>query len=588
MLICWGRNFIQIYNDAFRPINGKTKHPQALGGKASDTYSEIWDTIKPLFDKVMSGEAVAFQDFKLEMERQGYFEDLYFDFSYNPIKNEYGKALGILVICTETTEKVKSLQRLKESEERFRIAVEQAPVAITTFIGPDFVIDLYNIKMLEYWGRTAEQVKNKPVFTALPEAGGQGFEELLTNVYTKGKRFIANELPVRLFRNNRMEDTWINFTYEPLRDDYKKVIGIMVVCVEITDQVTYRKKLEENEFRLKMAVEIAELGVWSMDIDTGIFELNDRCRKIYGFLPEEPVNLEKIRATIEPKYLAGALEVFDEMIANKTAAYEHYIINQQTGQRLWIKGVGKLLDTDQSKSRISGIVLDLTHQKEVQQRKDDFIGIASHELKTPITSLKSSLQLLNALKEETDNKMLHKLIDMSNRSMDKISSLLDALLSYSQVSEGQMILNKTTFNISEIINNCCGHVIASNEYTLVLQGDKDVGINADEHRVEQVVVNLVNNAIKYAPDSKTIYIIIERYASFIKLSVKDNGPGIPEDQIPHLFERYYRIGQSDKYQSGLGLGLYISSEIIKRHGGEIGVISKLGEGSTFWFTLPID
>ena len=151
-----------------------------------------------------------------------------------------------------------------------------------------------------------------------------------------------------------------------------------------------------------------------------------------------------------------------------------------------------------------------------------------------------------------------------------------------------MILNKTTFNISEIINNCCGHVIASNEYTLVLQGDKDVGINADEHRVEQVVVNLVNNAIKYAPDSKTIYIIIERYASFIKLSVKDNGPGIPEDQIPHLFERYYRIGQSDKYQSGLGLGLYISSEIIKRHGGEIGVISKLGEGSTFWFTLPID
>jgi hypothetical protein len=73
MLICWGRNFIQIYNDAFRPINGKTKHPQALGGKASDTYSEIWDTIKPLFDKVMSGEAVAFQDFKLEMERQGVF-----------------------------------------------------------------------------------------------------------------------------------------------------------------------------------------------------------------------------------------------------------------------------------------------------------------------------------------------------------------------------------------------------------------------------------------------------------------------------------------------------------------------------------
>jgi hypothetical protein len=112
-------------------------------------------------------------------------------------------------------------------------------------------------------------------------------------------------------------------------------------------------------------------------------------------------------------------------------------------------------------------------------------------------------------------------------------------------------------------------------------------IYADELRIDQLVVNFVNNAVKYAPNSKDICLNVERVGNMARISVKDTGPGIETDKIPYLFGRYYRADYSGSQYSGLGLGLYISAEIIKKHGGEIGVDSELGKGSTFWFTLPL-
>jgi signal transduction histidine kinase len=109
---------------------------------------------------------------------------------------------------------------------------------------------------------------------------------------------------------------------------------------------------------------------------------------------------------------------------------------------------------------------------------------------------------------------------------------------------------------------------------------------ADEHRIEQVLVNFVNNAVKYAPDSRQIDLTVSKVENNVKVSVKDYGPGIPEENIPHLFDRYWRASHSGKKYTGLGLGLYICAEIIARHDGKIGVESTIGQGSTFWFTLP--
>jgi signal transduction histidine kinase len=235
------------------------------------------------------------------------------------------------------------------------------------------------------------------------------------------------------------------------------------------------------------------------------------------------------------------------------------------------------------------LVLDITEYKKLQQQKDDFISIASHELKTPITSLKASSAITcqNERKSKWTD-LFPRLIDQSTRSMGKITELVEDLLNVSKMNEGQIMLKKHWFNVSEMLNKCCNHVREEGKYEFITQGDDTLEIFADEHRIDQVIVNFVNNAVKYALNSTKIYLDTEKIGDNIKLSVRDNGPGIHADQIPHLFDRYFRADPSGMQVSGLGLGLYISADIIKRHGGEIGVDSELGKGSTFWITLPIN
>lgn len=243
-------------------------------------------------------------------------------------------------------------------------------------------------------------------------------------------------------------------------------------------------------------------------------------------------------------------------------------------------------ETDESKHWI-GTAIEIDAIKKLQEQKDDFISIASHELKTPITTLKASLQLLDRMKgNPTSTRFMH-LVDQANRSMHKVSTLVDELLNVNRISGTHLPLHKTVFTISELINGCCNHISLAGKHNVVILGNKQLKIKADERAIDQVIVNLVNNAVKYAPGSEDIYIIIEEEEHIAKISVKDSGPGIPRDKLPFVFDRYFQAEAIGYRKPGLGLGLYISSEIIKRHGGHIGVESELGKGSTFWFTLPL-
>jgi two-component system CheB/CheR fusion protein len=183
--------------------------------------------------------------------------------------------------------------------------------------------------------------------------------------------------------------------------------------------------------------------------------------------------------------------------------------------------------------------------------------------------------------------MLNKLLVQSNRSANKISTLVSELLNVTKLNHGELQLSKTRFNISEMLSNCCNDIRLEGDYNIIVNGNLKIEVIADEHQIEQIMTNFVNNAVKYAPESKNIYIDVEELKGMAKVSVSDNGPGIPKEKLTHLFERYYRGIESNNKVSGLGLGLYICSEIIKRHNGQIGVNSEQGKGSTFWFMLPV-
>jgi PAS domain S-box-containing protein len=282
MLIVWGEDFTQIYNDTYSQILG-SKHPKALGISSQITFSEVWDILAPMFEDVMKGSSVTFPDFKLTLDRKGYDEDCYFNFSYSPIKKEDGVVGGLLVTVIETTEKVRATAALKESNARFRNNIMQAPVAMCVMRGKDQVVEIANDQMIQLWGVEASEILNKPVFDALPETRNQYLEEVLNNVYKTGRKFIANEQLVKLPRNGKIEDTYINFVYEALKEADGTISGVVGIAIEVTSQVLSRSKIIESEQKVRELVENAPFPIALYAGKEMIVELaNDSIIKIWG------------------------------------------------------------------------------------------------------------------------------------------------------------------------------------------------------------------------------------------------------------------------------------------------------------------
>ena len=263
MFLFWGPEHICFYNDAYRPsLGNEGKHPSILGQRGVDSWPEIWDFIKPLIDQVLiEGEATWHEDQFLPIYRNGKMEDVYWTFSYSPVNNESGKPAGVLVICNETTEKVKLVNKLEDSNSRYLNNILQTPSAMCVFRGSDYVVEIANKLMLELWDRKEDEVLNKPIFEGLPEAKGQGLETVLENVYKTGEKFEAHERVVKLRRNGIVEDVYINFVYEALKEPDGTISGIVAVANDVTAQVIARNIVEDSEKRFRNTVKQLPLGI---------------------------------------------------------------------------------------------------------------------------------------------------------------------------------------------------------------------------------------------------------------------------------------------------------------------------------------
>ncbi len=382
---------------------------------------------------------------------------------------------------------------------------------------------------------------------------------------------------------------------------------ILLAIEDITDKrkieeglAQVEKLFEESKERLKLAVDAAGLGIWDYNPISGELIWDNRCKEMFGLLSGTEITYQNFINLIHPEDRNQVDNYLKQVLSGKNnGEYEEEFrtMDDDGKKQRWIKFKGKAYFNGKGViDRFVGTSLDVTEQKqldiatrELLKQKDDFISIASHELKTPITALSASLQLLNKMKDNPNGKVFPSLIERSNRSLQKVNVLIKDLLTVTHFNQGHLNLNRRHFVMAEIVDDCCAHVHAEGIYSIITTGDCDLKVYADEDRIDQVIVNFVNNAVKYAPDSKEIIVRIEKLSESAKISVIDKGPGIAPDKIPNLFDRYFRTNPDNAGgQFGLGLGLYISSEIVKKHGGEIGVESVIGKGSTFWFTLPLN
>jgi PAS domain S-box-containing protein len=480
-------------------------------------------------------------------------------------------------------------KELKLSEGKLEQIIGQLPAPILVLKGPDQVIATTNQALLQFWDKKSEQVIGHRMLEVFPELASQAFSSQWKHVFETGESITNREKAVYLIRKNGIKERrYVDYYYQALFDSFGQPSAVLATILDITDKVIARQNVEEAEARLRMAIDSAELGTWNINTETGDFIPSLRFKEIFGFYINDPMSYEAAVNQIDMEYRNLVTEQIEIAISRKEKfEMEYPIKGYRDHQTRWVRVTGKVFSpTGDKPANFSGTVQDITQRKQEEQRKDDFISIASHELKTPITTLKATLQILNRMKEDPNASLLPRLIDQANKSTSKIVNLVDDLLHSARTASGQLHLNKTWFSIVDLLLECSSHVQLTGKHNLTIQGDEHLKIFADDHRINQVVVNILGNAVKYASESKEIYLLVEPLGNQVKISVKDFGPGISQDKIPHLFDRYYRADEQGSQYSGLGLGLYISAEIIRRHGGEIGVDSELGEGTTFWFTLP--
>ncbi|MGI4020043.1 MAG: sensor histidine kinase [Janthinobacterium lividum] len=221
------------------------------------------------------------------------------------------------------------------------------------------------------------------------------------------------------------------------------------------------------------------------------------------------------------------------------------------------------------------------------KKQEEIISITSHELKTPITTIRLFLNLLEKLTAKEENPRVLELVQRTESQVNRLVKLVNNLQDISALQNGKIELRKEIFDVSALINSCADTFRLQNpEYKIAIKENTIVDIYADALRIEQVLINFISNAIKYSPQAGQILIHIESTLSWLKVSVTDQGIGISETALPHIFDCYFRANPTDNRFKGNGLGLYISKEIITQHGGETGVTSRENSGSTFWFTLP--
>ncbi|GAA3976923.1 ATP-binding protein [Pedobacter ginsengiterrae] len=546
--------------------------------------------IQILKDVYKTGIPYEAKEDKVRLVNDGILQTFYFDFVYKPLKDENGKVWAVLNNATDVTELVNAKFKSKESETLFRQMIYDAPVAIGILRGRDLIIEDANDELLKIWRKT-DKVLGLKVVEALPEIVDQPFPKLLLDVYDSGKAHYGYETLAKLEHKGNLTDFYFNFVYDPIRDKDGNVNGIMIVANEITAQVESKNAFMESEERFRNLVLDNPMPTALYETEDIIIKVaNHEMLKLWG--KDESVigkaMAEGIPELVGQPFIALLQEVYRTGIAYHADQQEAELIVDGILQKSWFNFTYKpLKDSNGKVYAILHSAIDVTRQVQLQQQKDEFLGIASHELKTPVTSIKAYAQVLERMiRSEGDDKKAN-MVRKMDLQLNRLTGLIGDLLDVTKIQSGKMTYNPVKFDFNLLAKEIIEEMQhTTTQHQIRFEFEKDFTVNADKERIGQVITNFLSNAIKYSIDSQHIDVKSYRQNNEIILSVQDYGIGISKDLQHLIFDQFYRVGGNLQHTyPGLGLGLYISSEIIKNEGGRIWLDSDEGKGSTFYFAL---
>ena len=545
-------------------------------------------------------------------------EDRYFNFIYQARVNEHHDIDGIIVFVIEVTGMIK-VQRelgaaneelvasneefsavneelatandeLLESEERLRAAMEATRRSEHLFRsialnipGSLIIVIGHDHRFLAIEG----DLMSKMGYNSKDYQGKHPLEVTGAERYAASKPLYDRVLAGESFSVERKAATGEDFMVHlvPLKNEQNKVYAGLLIALDITDI----KQAEEKSAKLAAIVESSDDAIISKTFESVITSWNDSAERMFGYSAGEIIGetiyklIPDDRQDEEPKILARL---------RSGERVEHFETKRLTKD-------GRLIDVSLSISPVrdkegkviglSKIARDITERKLDETRKNDFIGMVSHELKTPLTSLGAIIQVVDAKMRNSEDPFLAGAMQKAVQQIKRMSAMINGFLNVSRLESGKIHIERQPFDLEALIEESLDETrLTLTTHEIGFEPCRPVMVSADRDKIASVLANLLSNAVKYSPKGKEIQVKCEVTGDRARVSISDEGMGIKPEDLPHVFDRYYRVANMHTQQiAGFGIGLYVSAEIIHRHDGEIGAESESGKGSTFYFSLPL-
>jgi PAS domain S-box-containing protein len=504
----------------------------------------------------------------------------------SPIFNTKGVIIGASKIARDISDR--RLANEKQAILASIVASSDDVIISKTLQG---IITSWNLAAQKTFGYTEAEAVGQHISLIIPP-DRLSEEDFIIGQIANGKKIDHFET-IRCGKNG--QEVHLSVTVSPVVDVNGKIIGASKVARDISAI----RQAAEKKGMLAAIANTSDDTIVSKTLEGTITSWNQAAERMFGYSEEEALG-QHISLIIPPERLDEETFIINEVSRGNKVDHFNTVRRAKDGRLVPITlSVSPILDDNGKIIGASKIARDISDHLALQEekarlydeikalndKKDEFIGLASHELKTPLTSIQGYLQILsNDIAEERRKEFLRR----TSQQVKKLNNLVSDLLDISKIQAGKLQFNPAPFDLCQVVRDAIELITYSNNnHTVHLQTDvNELALNGDSQRVEQVILNLLTNAIRYAPGVFEINVHISEENGVAKVGVRDRGIGIPEDKLNEIFSRFYRITEN-KNVSGLGLGLYLSQQIIERHHGRIWAESKVGEGSVFYFTLPI-
>lgn len=591
------QHVVELANPPALEIWGRSED-DVVGKPLLDALPEVRDQgIKELLDRVFTtGQAHFGTELKVQLDRRGdgTLEDVYFTFVYEPMRDELGTVEGVMVLAFIVTDQVLARHKAEAAESALHQQQEQLRIALAASGTGTFRWDPLTDAYLTF------DANLKRLFGFSPEDPVQFTEDKLARVHPDDVEALRAAIQRRRQRADFEMDyrvilpdgsvRWLHDRGKMEHDAAGRPTYLVGACTDITQRKQSELAAHEAAEHLRFLAEMVPQKVFTATPTGEVDYFNPQWMSYTG------LSFEQIRdwgwtQFIHPEDVAENVRVWRQSVATgEPFQFEHRFRRADGTYRWHLSRALPMKDEQGQVVKWFGANTDIDDQKRAVQQKDEFVSVAAHELRSPVTTLKGQIQLLRRRLRKRGETAVAAELTKLDIQLDRLTQRIGELLDMSRLQEGQLPLQFDSIDVDALLAEVVETVQATSPtHQIAIERATRQRIWGDRERIGQVITNLLTNAIKYSPEANRVVVHATANEREIALGVQDFGIGVALDEQRKIFERFYRVTDSALGTvTGWGLGLYISAEIVRRHGGRMNVESTPGAGATFWIHLPIE